>query len=93
MPTIGCAKSRLIGSHREVGMKKGSHCRLMDDKEVIGRVLRTREGLKCMYISEGHRIILDEAVQIVLKCCRGYRLPEPTRRAHQLATKIRKQVL
>ncbi|MBN1435645.1 MAG: deoxyribonuclease V [Sedimentisphaerales bacterium] len=87
--TIGCAKSRLIGVHEEVGEKKGDFAALMDDNEVIGTVLRTRDKVKCLYISVGHRIELGQAVDLTLRCCGRYRLPEPTRRAHQQVTKLR----
>jgi deoxyribonuclease V len=89
-PTIGCAKSRLIGEHRAVGRKKGSQCRLMDDGELIGKVVRSREDVKCLYISVGHLMELDEAVGVVLRCCRKYRLPEPTRQAHNLVSQLRR---
>ena len=85
VPTIGCAKSRLCGEHGEVGPAPGSRADLQDGPEVIGAVLRTREGVKPVYVSIGHRIGLGEAVEWVLRCCRGYRLPEPARLAHQAA--------
>jgi len=91
-PTIGCAKSRLIGEHREVGRGKGSQCRLVDRGEVIGKVVRSREGVKCLYVSVGHLVELEESVRIVLRCCRKYRLPEPTRQAHIQVSQIRKKV-
>ncbi len=85
VPTVGCAKSRLIGEHGEPGIEAGSTADLRDGNEVIGRVVRTRDGVKPLYVSIGHLIGLDAAVQLVLACCRGYRLPEPTRLAHQAA--------
>jgi len=85
IPTIGCAKSRLCGHHDEPGNEAGSHAELLDDGEVIGAVVRTRTGVKPLYISIGHKIDLPAAVRRVLECCRGYRLPEPTRLAHQAA--------
>ena len=91
-PTIGCAKSRLIGENRAVGRRKGCQCRLMDHGERIGKVVRSRDDVKCLYVSVGHLIVLDEAVRVVLKCCRKYRLPEPTRQAHILVSKIRQKV-
>lgn len=86
-PTIGCAKSRLCGRHQEPAEATGSHTELIDQGEIIGAVLRTRTGVKPVYISPGHRIELPAAVRWVLACCRGYRLPEPTRLAHQVAGK------
>jgi len=84
-PTIGCAKSRLCGSHGEPGIEPGKYAELVDDGETIGVVLRTKLGVKPLYISIGHNIDLETAVYWVLECCRGYRLPEPTRLAHLAA--------
>jgi len=89
-PTIGCAKSRLIGEHRPVGRKKGCQCRLMDKGELIGKVVRSRDDVKCLYVSVGHLMEMDEAVRVVLRCCRRYRLPEPTRQAHNLVSQNRR---
>ena len=85
VPTIGCAKSRLCGRHAEPGRAAGSQTDLRDGGEVIGAVVRTRDGIKPVYVSVGHRIGLAEAAEWVLRCCRGLRLPEPTRLAHQAA--------
>lgn len=84
-PTIGCAKSRLCGWHQPVGPEPGSYAELIDDNEVIGAALRTKDGSTPLYISIGHKIDLATALQWVLNCCRGYRLPEPTRLAHLAA--------
>ncbi len=84
-PTIGCAKSRLCGRHDVPGAEPGSYAELVDGGEVIGAVLRTKAGVKPVYVSIGHRIDLPAAVHWVLACCRGYRLPEPTRLAHLAA--------
>jgi deoxyribonuclease V len=91
VPTIGCAKSRLIGEHREPGMKRDSTARLIDDGDVIGDVVRTKNGCKPLYISPGHRIDRATSVRAVLACCRGYRLPEPTRLAHQTVNDLRRR--
>lgn len=85
VPTVGCAKSRLIGEHEEPGIEAGSAADLLDNGEIIGQVLRTRDGVKPLYVSIGNLIGLAAAVDLVLRCCRGYRLPEPTRLAHQAA--------
>jgi deoxyribonuclease V len=85
VPAVGCAKSRLCGEHRPPAMEAGSSVPLTDGDEVIGAVLRTRDGVSPVYVSIGHRITLDEAVAWVLRCCRGYRIPEPTRLAHMAA--------
>ena len=88
-PTIGCAKSRLVGEHREPGPNRRCRTRLTQDGELIGYVVRTRTGVKPLYVSVGHRIELDEAVRFVLAACRGYRLPEPARAAHHRVTLLR----
>jgi deoxyribonuclease V len=85
IPTIGCAKSRLCGEHEIPDAEAGSYAELLDNGEVIGAVLRTRDGVKPLYISIGHMIDLPSAIKWVMACCRGYRLPEPTRLAHQAA--------
>jgi deoxyribonuclease V len=85
VPTIGCAKSRLCGSHEEPGDERGDYTELFDKDEVIGAVVRTRSRVKPVYVSIGHKIDLAASIKLVLHCCRGYRLPEPTRLAHQAA--------
>jgi len=82
LPTIGCAKSILCGQHLPVGEEAGSHAELLDNGELIGAALRTKSGVRPIYVSVGHKIDLASALQWVIKCCRGYRLPEPTRLAH-----------
>jgi deoxyribonuclease V len=85
LPTIGCAKSRYIGEHEIPGDEAGNSAELRDGDEVIGAVVRTKAGVKPVYISIGHMIDLPSAVRWTLACCRGYRLPEPTRLAHMAA--------
>ena len=84
-PSIGCAKSRLCGEHGEVGPRVGDYAELWHQGEVIGVVLRTREGVKPVFVSTGHRVDLDHAIHYMLKCGSGYRLPEPIRWAHREA--------
>jgi deoxyribonuclease V len=84
-PAVGVAKSILVGTHKPVGEHTGDWQPLVDKGEVIGAALRTREKVKPVYVSIGHRVSLETAVGIVLRCCRGYRLPEPTRHAHNVA--------
>lgn len=88
LPAIGVAKKRLIGGHKTVPEEKGQWTELYDHEEVIGAVLRTRERVKPLYISIGHRISLATAIRFVLACTTRYRLPETTRYAHRLAGKI-----
>jgi deoxyribonuclease V len=85
-PTIGVAKSRLTGTHAEVPHEKGHWEPLMDGPERIGAVLRSRTGTKPLYISPGHRISLETALDYVLRCTPKYRLPETTRYADRLAS-------
>jgi deoxyribonuclease V len=85
IPTIGCAKSRLVGHFEEPGQEPGSWTPLTDRGEVIGAVVRTKKGSKPLFISIGHRIDLPTAIDAVLHLARGYRLPEPTRLAHLAA--------
>ena len=84
-PTIGCAKSRLCGNYDSPRDEPGSYSEIIDNGEVIGAALRTRLGVKPVYVSIGHKVDLQTAVYWVLECCRGYRLPEPTRLAHLAA--------
>jgi deoxyribonuclease V len=84
-PAIGCAKSRLCGSHAVLGSEVGSYAELVDGDELIGAALRTKAGVKPVYVSIGHKISLESAIHWVMRCCCGYRLPEPTRLAHLAA--------
>ena len=86
LPTIGVAKSRLVGTHAEVGEEKGDRVPLKDGDETIGAVLRTRARVKPLYISAGHRISLESSLHYVMACVTRYRLPETTRWAHRLAS-------
>jgi len=91
VPTVGCAKSRLVGRHREPGWRRGCATRFYDaDGEEIGRCLRTRDGVRPVYCSPGHRIDGVTAMRWVLRLCRGYRLPETTRAAHHFVTRLRR---
>lgn len=85
-PTIGVAKSRLIGTHADVPIEKGAWVPLRDRAETIGAVLRSRTNTKPLYVSAGHRISLSTALDIVLQCTPKYRLPETTRLADHLAS-------
>ncbi len=90
-PSIGCGKSRLIGEHREPAGSRGSTSTLKHDGQVIGQVLRTRDGVKPVYVSVGHRITLTDATRIVLRCATRYRVPEPTRLADKLVASAKDQ--
>ncbi|MBW4562575.1 MAG: deoxyribonuclease V [Mojavia pulchra JT2-VF2] len=86
MPTIGVAKSLLIGKYQDVPETKGSWQPLIHKNETIGAVLRTRTGVKPLYISSGHRVSLPTAINYVMRCTTKYRLPETTRIADKLAS-------
>ena len=90
VPSIGCAKSRLIGDFEEPGREKGSSTDLTHRGEVIGAVLRTRDGVSPVFVSVGNNIDLGSAVELVLACCTKYRLPETTRQAHDTANRLRR---
>jgi deoxyribonuclease V len=86
IPSIGCAKSLLVGRHEPLPDQRGAYVPLMDKGEQIGVVLRSRAGTKPLYISVGHRISLPTAIQYVMGCLTKYRLPETTRAADGLAS-------
>ena len=103
-PTIGCAKSRLTGAFEEPSPEKGTYSLLKDKKsvnqntryairdtqyETIGAVVRTRANVKPVFVSVGNKCLLKDAIKITLDCTTKYRLPEPTRLAHQLVSKLR----
>lgn len=89
VPAIGFAKSRLVGTHREPGPRRGAHVPLRDDGERIGEVLRTRTGVKPVYVSVGHRVSLATARRWVLRLASRYRIPEPIRAAHREVNRLR----
>jgi len=89
LPSIGVAKSRLIGEHGSLAKERGAWTWLHDGGEIIGAVLRTRSCVRPVYVSIGHRVSLDSAIRFVLACTTRYRLPETTRRAHRLASEQR----
>ncbi|MHB0868313.1 MAG: deoxyribonuclease V [Chloroflexota bacterium] len=85
-PTIGCAKSRLVGEYSDLAEEAGATAPLIDRGEVIGVVLRTKTGVKPIFVSVGHLISLPKAVDLVVRCTQpGQRIPEPTRQAHLAA--------
>ena len=86
LPTIGVAKSRLTGTFREPPQRRGAWHPLMDHAETIGAVLRTRAGVKPVFVSAGHRVSLKTAIRYTMACVRTYRLPKTTRWAHRLAS-------
>jgi len=95
-PTVGCAKSRLIGTHAEPARRAGSWTPLVgrsasgEREETIGAVLRTRDAVKPIYVSMGHRISLERAIELVLAVCDSYRIPRPTREAHHFVEAVKR---
>jgi deoxyribonuclease V len=90
VPSVGCAKSRLVGEHEEPGPEKGDTADLVYRKKVVGKVVRTRPRVSPVYVSVGNRIDLVSSVDLVLQCCTRYRLPETTRQAHNAANRLRR---
>ena len=90
VPTVGCAKSRLVGEYEEPGAEKGETTDLVHRGEVVGRVVRTRTSVSPVFVSVGNGLDLDSAVELVLACCTKYRLPETTRHAHKTANDLRR---
>ena len=91
LPSIGCAKSVLVGEYREPGPRRGAHTVLKHRSEVIGEALRTRAGVKPVFVSVGHRVSLATARRAVLRLAPRYRLTEPVRAAHQEVNRLRRQ--
>jgi deoxyribonuclease V len=89
LPTIGCAKSRLCGDHLPAGDRRGQQTPLWDRGERIGAVVTTRDRVKPLFVSPGHKIDAERAVALVLACGGRYRLPEPTRQAHLFSNRQR----
>jgi deoxyribonuclease V len=85
LPSVGCAKNRLVGEYERVGRKRGSFSWLWFEGKKVGAAVRTRADVKPVFVSPGDQITIRTAIRLVLTACKGYRLPEPIRRAHQLA--------
>lgn len=91
IPTIGCGKTRLVGDFEDVPSPRGSFSKLHDQGEVVGRVLRTQDGVKPVFVSVGHRSDLDTACALTLEFSPSYRIPEPLRGGHNLSIALRKE--
>lgn len=89
-PTLGCAKSVLVGKFEEPGEERGAWSPMLDKGETVGAALRTKTRVQPIYVSPGHLIDLEGAVDLTLRCDGGYRQPEPTRRAHLLVNALRR---
>jgi deoxyribonuclease V len=91
LPTVGCAKSVLVGDYRMPAVHRGAAAPLVDRGERIGSVLRTRDGVRPVFVSVGHRMDLRACESLVLACTTRYRLPEPTRLADQLVARVKRE--
>jgi len=89
LPSIGCAKSRLFGKEAKPGLEQGSFVPLMEGERTVGMIVRTRAGVKPVYVSPGHKMDMEGSVKMVLSLCRGYRIPEPLRQAHIFVNQLR----
>jgi len=89
-PTLGCAKSVLVGKYEEPEMTRGAWTAMIDKGETIGAALRTKTNVQPIFVSVGHLIDLAGAIDLTLQCDGGYRQPEPTRRAHHLVNALRR---
>ncbi|HMF55949.1 MAG TPA: deoxyribonuclease V [Pyrinomonadaceae bacterium] len=89
-PTLGCAKSVLVGKYEEPDEERGNWTELIDKGEVVGAAVRTKTRVAPVYVSPGHLIDLQGAINLTLACDGGYRQPEPTRRAHLLVNALRR---
>ncbi len=90
-PTIGCAKSRLIGRYEDPGEDVGSCSPLIHDEETVGMVLRTRKRVRPIFVSPGTKISLETCIEVVLECLDGYRIPKPTREADRYVALLKKE--
>lgn len=90
-PSIGCAKSRLVGEYDCVKNVAGKYSKLLYKNKVVGVVLRTKVNTNPIFVSPGHKADLRFAIRIALKTCRGYRIPEPIRQAHLLVNRVRRE--
>jgi deoxyribonuclease V len=92
LPTIGCAKSILIGTHGTLAEQQGAWAAMMDEEQIIGAALRTRTGVKPMYVSPGNRVSLQTALRLTLLVSDGKRIPRPTRDAHHYVSAVKRKL-
>lgn len=88
-PTLGCAKSRLTGRFEEPANEPPAYTDLIHQHEIVGKVLRTKKNCKPVFISPGNLITMEESMELILQCIRKYRIPEPTRLAHNYVNEVR----
>lgn len=89
-PTIGCAKSKLVGDYKEPANVAGATSDLTHEGELIGKVYRTKVNCKPIFISPGNLITMEESISLVSSCIRKYRIPEPTRLTHHFVNEVRR---
>ena len=92
IPTVGCAKKRLCGTHAPLEPRRGRYVPLFFKEEEVGRVFCSRDGVKPVYISPGHLADLESSTKLIERCLSRYRVPEPLRQAHQVATRLRREL-
>ncbi len=92
IPSIGCAKTPLLNEFTNPGLQKGSFTWIYLEKEKLGAVLRTKDKVKPLFVSPGHRIDLSTSIRLILETCQGFRIPEPLRKAHQASRKTMKSL-
>ena len=91
LPTVGCAKSRLVGEFEEPDWKRGAYSPLLFQEKIVGMVVRTRDNVRPLFISPGHKVSLKNSAGIVLQTTRGFRIPEPLRRADFLSKRVKRE--
>jgi len=91
LPSIGCAKTPLLKEFINPELKKGSFEWICHEGKKVGAVLRTKEKVKPLFVSPGHRIDLSTSIRLILESCRGFRIPEPLRKAHQASRLLRRE--
>lgn len=89
VPTVGCAKSLLVGQHGELGNRPGDTAPIVDKADTVGFALRTKAGVQPVFVSPGHLVSFEQSLQLVLRCTGKYRLPETTRLAHNMVNQLR----
>lgn len=92
-PSVGSAKTRLVGEYREPGPRRGDFADLVYKGAVVGAVVRTRDDVKPLFVSPGHRIDVAGSVEVVLECAPSFRIAEPVRRAHLLSRKVKRELM
>lgn len=89
LPTVGCAKSKLVGEYKPFPKRRGRATYLYFNRKKVGAVVCTKDEVNPVFVSPGHRIDIPSSIKVILKSCKGFRLPEPIRKAHSLANRLR----